>query len=107
MNLGSRLRALRQERGLTLEKLETRSGVPAEAIGRFERGRTMPSVPTIEKLASGLGLALADVFATTATDDATPAEVRQLVFLLKDQPPATLRRALRLVEVLLAPDEAP
>ncbi|MGI5378804.1 helix-turn-helix domain-containing protein [Streptomyces sp. CA-251387] len=54
---GRRLRALRQERRLTIEELAEASGVSGRAIGDMERGRSLrPHRGTITALAQGLAL---------------------------------------------------
>jgi transcriptional regulator with XRE-family HTH domain len=54
--MGARLRALRQERGLSLRALAEVAGLTAGGIGSIETGRTLPSVATAEALARGLGV---------------------------------------------------
>lgn len=54
--MGARLRALRQERGLSLRALAEVVELTAGGIGSVETGRTLPSVATAEALARGLGV---------------------------------------------------
>ena len=54
---GSRLRALRQAAGLTMEQLAESSGVSARAISDMERGHSRaPQARTLAALGTGLGL---------------------------------------------------
>jgi transcriptional regulator with XRE-family HTH domain len=54
--VASRLRQLRHARGITLEALAERSGVPLDTIGRIERLVSCPSLRTLERVAQGLGV---------------------------------------------------
>jgi transcriptional regulator with XRE-family HTH domain len=56
--LGERVRALRWERGWTLEHLAERSGVSRAMISKLERGEKNPTLVIAAKVAEGLGVSL-------------------------------------------------
>jgi transcriptional regulator with XRE-family HTH domain len=56
--LGERVRALRRERGLTLDLLAERSGVSRAMISKLERGEKNPTLVVAAKVAEGLGVSL-------------------------------------------------
>jgi transcriptional regulator with XRE-family HTH domain len=56
--LGERVRALRRERGWTLEHLAERSGVSRAMISKLERGEKNPTLVVAAKVAEGLGVSL-------------------------------------------------
>jgi transcriptional regulator with XRE-family HTH domain len=56
--LGGRIRALRRDRGLTLEDLAGRSGVSRAMISKLERGEKNPTLVVAAKVAEGLGVSL-------------------------------------------------
>ena len=58
--VGRRLRALRSGRNLTLRDLSSASGVSINAISLIERGETSPTISTLHKLATALGVMIAD-----------------------------------------------
>ena len=58
MEIGRRLRELRESRNLSQGDLEVRTGLLRCYTSRVENGHTVPSVETIEKYASALGIAL-------------------------------------------------
>jgi transcriptional regulator with XRE-family HTH domain len=60
--LAARLRALRAERGLTLEELATRAGVGRSTISLIERAEASPTAAVLNRLATGLGVTLASLF---------------------------------------------
>jgi transcriptional regulator with XRE-family HTH domain len=59
--LGQRVRALRRERGLTLDGLARRSGVSRAMISKLERGEKNPTLVVAAKVAEGLGVSLSQV----------------------------------------------
>ena len=58
VRVSSRLRALRDELGLTLQKLADRSGVSRAMISRIERDESCPTAPVLNRLSVGLGVQL-------------------------------------------------
>jgi transcriptional regulator with XRE-family HTH domain len=54
MNIGKRLRTLREAKGLSQGDIERRSGLLRSYISRVESGYTAPSLPTLEKFARAL-----------------------------------------------------
>jgi len=55
-SLGQRLKALREEYGLTQAQLANLAGVTAGLIGQIEQGKVQPSLKTLEKLAEVTGV---------------------------------------------------
>ncbi|WP_042690677.1 helix-turn-helix domain-containing protein [Azospirillum sp. B506] len=70
--LATRLRALRADRGLTMDGLAERSGVSRSMISLVERGESSPTASVLERLAAGLGVTLATLFAEAERKDASP-----------------------------------
>ena len=54
MNIGKRLRDLREAKGLSQGDIERRSGLLRSYISRVEGGYTAPSISTLEKFAKAL-----------------------------------------------------
>jgi transcriptional regulator with XRE-family HTH domain len=54
IDVGARLRQLRDERDVSMRALARRSGLSANALSMIERGLTSPSVSTLSKLANAL-----------------------------------------------------
>jgi transcriptional regulator with XRE-family HTH domain len=59
--LGERVRALRRERGLTLDLLAGQSGVSRAMISKLERGEKNPTLVVAAKVAEGLGVSLSQL----------------------------------------------
>jgi transcriptional regulator with XRE-family HTH domain len=62
INVGQRLRALREERGISMRALARRSGLSANALSMIERNLTSPSVSTLSKLANALVVPITALF---------------------------------------------
>lgn len=58
MNIGERLRSIREEKGLSQGDIEQRTGLVRCYISRLENGHTIPEVQTLEKLAQALEMPL-------------------------------------------------
>jgi transcriptional regulator with XRE-family HTH domain len=59
---GDRIRALRNDRGLSQEALADLAGLHRTYIGSVERGKQNLSLVNIERLATTLGVSLAELF---------------------------------------------
>ena len=77
INIGERLRDLREAHNISMRALATRSGLSANALSMIERGKASPSVSTLYKLAEALGVSITTFFTTNA-------ERKQVVFLKSD-----------------------
>jgi transcriptional regulator with XRE-family HTH domain len=63
-HIGPRLRAQREQLGLSLRELARRIGVSASLISQIERDKVNPSVSTLYSLVRELGLGMGDLFST-------------------------------------------
>lgn len=61
MSLGSKIRALRKERGWTSEYLAEISGCTQSTISEIENNKRSPQYDTLEKIAKALNVALVDI----------------------------------------------
>jgi transcriptional regulator with XRE-family HTH domain len=74
-----RIRTIRKARGLTQEDLAGMIDRSVDTISAIERGVNLPTYETLEKLAEGLGLPLAQLFEQDAED--TPRRLRAMARL--------------------------
>lgn len=61
--LGERIQGLREERSMTQEDLVGHAGLDRSHLAKIEAGRINPSLSTLTRIARGLGVAIADLFA--------------------------------------------
>ena len=59
--LGARLRELRCEKGLKLAVIANRSGVSLAYVSEVERGRKLPSLDVLSRIAGALEMSVSDV----------------------------------------------
>ena len=62
-DLGARLRWLRRSHRLTLREVASRAAVTESFLSQVERGVASPSVASLQRIAHGLGLSIAQLFA--------------------------------------------
>jgi transcriptional regulator with XRE-family HTH domain len=62
IDVGIRLRELRQERGMSMRALARASGLSTNALSMIERSRTSPSVSTLYKIADALAVPITAFF---------------------------------------------
>lgn len=65
MKLGSELRRLRKSRGLTLANVGKETDLSVSFLSDVERGRTKPSLDTLEKLAACYRVSVKDILLDT------------------------------------------
>ncbi|TQR16291.1 helix-turn-helix domain-containing protein [Psychrobacillus soli] len=62
------LKALREKKKLSLEKVSELTGVSKTMIGQIERGESTPTITTIWKIANGLKISFTSLINTPQTD---------------------------------------
>jgi len=102
-HLGSTIRQLRLQHGLTIAEVSLRAGISRGMLSKIENGLASTSLETLEQLANSLGVALAQLF----RDYNTPRGGAQLV--KKDKGMEVVRRGTRSGHTyhLLAYDQGP
>lgn len=85
-NVGERLKALRQQFGLSQRQLAEDAGVPHGQISMIETNRSSPSVASLRKILGGFGITMSEFFEPDATTSSqvffTPGDLRDLTSLL-------------------------
>jgi transcriptional regulator with XRE-family HTH domain len=108
--LAARLRQLRIDRGLSLDALADRAGVSRSMISLVERGESSPTAAVLDRLAAGLGVTLASLFADEPRADASPLSRRadqeewrdpETGYVRRNLSPPSFASPIELVEVRL------
>jgi len=84
--ISQKIKTLRQTQGLSQRALAELSGISAASLSQLESGQSSPSVATLEKLADGLGIAVAAFFLETGEQEDIE------IFDLKDRPTVPLNQ---------------
>lgn len=94
--LSKNLSDRRKKLGLTQEKIAGRVGLDTESVSRFERGKTLPSLATLERLAIGLETTIADLLSEYPGSAYTPAE--RIGGLLAQMKPGLQEEVIAVIE---------
>lgn len=62
MDIGERLRDIRQSKGITIYKLSKETGISQNHISGIELGKRQPTIDTLKRLTLPLGITLAELF---------------------------------------------
>ncbi len=85
-DVGNRLKALRQQFGLSQRQLAEAAGVPHGQISMIETNRSSPSVASLRKILGGMNMSMSEFFEPDAVIDTqaffTPDQLRDLTSLL-------------------------
>jgi len=77
MVIGTKLRSLREEKGLSQGDIEKSTGLLRCYISRIENGHTIPSLETLERFAGALDVPLYKLFYSGDGDAPTPNLLRR------------------------------
>ena len=78
VDVGARLRDLREMHGISMRSLAAKSSLSANALSMIERGKTSPSVSTLYKLADALGVSITTFFGEVV-------EKQQVIYLRSNE----------------------
>jgi transcriptional regulator with XRE-family HTH domain len=107
--IASRVRALRTDLSLSLDALAAKSAVSRSMLSLVERGESSPTAVVLEKIATGLGVALATLFDDAGAPaspvsrraDRTPWRDPQSGYVRRNISPANFPSPIRIVDVVL------
>lgn len=102
---GARVKTIRETQGRRQEEVAAAIGLSQQSLSAIENGRSSPRLPTILRLAEALETPASAIF---DFDAAGPPEsehqraVRDLLRLLRDQPPGVVRTLTQQAKPLIA-----
>src|SRR5262245_34243 len=107
--IANRVRALRSDHGMSLDALAARCDVSRSMLSLVERGESSPTAVVLEKIATGLGVALAALFEDMGAPaspvsrraDRTPWRGPQSGYVRRNISPPNFPSPIRIVEVVL------
>ena len=67
-NLGRKIADARKHSGLTQNDLATRVGVTAQAVSKWEQGRSCPDIAILDEIADALGISLIELLGMEERD---------------------------------------
>lgn len=110
--LCERVRALRRDRGWTLEKLATASGVSRSMLSQIERGQANPTFSVAYRIAGAFGLSLAELVEEPAGSSIEVIRAADRAYHFRDDAdcqirglvPRHLEKEVEFYELRLAPE---
>lgn len=100
-----RVRAIRKRRGLSQEEMAALIDRSPDTISNLERALSIPTYETLDALARGLNVPLAEFFLDPEAESPARTEaMARLTDAARQLDDRTLRTAAAIVEVLAAPD---
>ena len=91
LEIGQRVKQLREEAGLTIEKLAYESDFGSKGhLSSLERGLVMPTVITLQRLADRLGVLVADL-----VTDPGGGDRERLLHLSRTAPVGTVKKMVK------------
>ncbi len=101
-----RIRAIRKRRGLSQEAMAALIDRSPDTISNLERALSIPTYETLDALAKGLKVPLADFFLDPDTETAVRAEaMARLTDAARQLDDRMLKTAAAIIEVLAVPGE--
>lgn len=101
-DVGTRLREMRQQFGLSQRQLADQAGVPHGQISMIETNKSSPSVASLRRILGGFGITMSEFFEPDVTESSQvffkPTELRDLTSQLY-QGPEAMRSMLTLKQV--------
>ncbi len=104
MDIGQRIRGLRKARNLTLGELAGETDLSQPFLSQMERDIKTPSIETLSRICTALGVTLAEFF---ASDVLPPADLERLVAAARRLTPRQRELLSRFLEQLAAVKEEP
>lgn len=95
--VGARIRYLRQQRELSQERLALDAGLNPAFLGHLERGLKSPTVDTLAKIASALGITLSELVDIDADNNENNAVTDKINLSLKNLSPEDAARVAHIV----------
>ncbi len=107
--LEEKIQALRRERRMSLNELSKKSGVSKSLLSHIERGMSVPTVTTLQKIAKALDTSISNLFSESEEDKsslslAAKTMVSNRVFVVRKEYRKKLITPWGVMQEMLCPD---
>jgi transcriptional regulator with XRE-family HTH domain len=100
MNIAVRIKELREEQGLSMRKLAERSGLSQAFISSIEAGQKQPTLDSLLKLSSGLGISLIDLLGGDPVTASLPPHLNDLLNNARQLTPAQIDALNQFIRII-------
>lgn len=98
--LGLRIRKLRNEKSMSQEELSFKAGISPAHLGQIERATKNPTIDTISKIASALGVSVSELFTDEAVScfpsNATIDKIEAQLLCMSEEEQRDILRVIRI-----------
>lgn len=103
--IGAQIAKIRNDREITQERLAELINVAPETISRLERGVSIPSIKTLDKISHALYTSLQNLFdfeylEVPEKGDAVEHEIARLIAFVKTKNPDDIKMSYRLLKTI-------
>lgn len=99
VQIGSRIREIRKQQGLSLEALALKCDMNTAFLGHIERGMRCPTVYSIDRICKGLGISMATVFDSLDSGELdSSAYYQHIASRMKDLTPDQASKIVAIVD---------
>ena len=99
-NVIRRIQELCKERGISIYRLAQLSDIPKNTLNNMIAENRVPTVPTIEKICSGLNISLAQFFSSEEIYAEFTEEQKNLLFVWESLDPGNQELAMKYLELM-------
>ena len=101
MEIGAKIRKLRLQRGMSLEKLALSCDMNAAFLGHVERGMRCPTIYTLYRICEGLQIGLDELFVTDSLTTQNAGAIAHISKMVQPLPPDKAQAIAEMVEAAL------
>ena len=98
MDIGNRLKELREAKGLNVNKLSNLAGLSQSFVREIELNTKQPTVESLEYLCDALGITVKDFFDDSVIDTILNDEVIKVIYTLSQSQRAALLDFIKTLE---------
>ena len=98
---GSRLKALRKERKMTQQEVAQKLKLHNSYIGLLERGERIPSLITVERVASYFGIKSSDLIVEEVKGRKLSLKQKELLYAINDGSKEEIDRIYKIAKIVL------
>jgi transcriptional regulator with XRE-family HTH domain len=100
LSIGERLRTIRKQKNLTLQKVHELTGISIATLSNWENNKRMPTTSGLKKWSKGLGINYEDIFYDDSLFSPT-AEELNFLFLIRKLSPSDQDHLLAMLKLMV------
>jgi len=98
---GARLKALRKERKMTQEEVAKKLGLHNSYIGLLERGERIPSLITLERVASYFGIKTSDLIVEEQKRQKLSLKQKEMLYIINEGSEESIDKIYKVARIVM------